>query len=186
MNVAPIGSIIGGGGRGEVPPSASGAVGGVWSDEKPPQEPDIAAAFRSGIGMAVRSAWMTVDQADVDTFAAVTRDANPLHVDPVAAAAGPFGAPIAHGFLVLSLLSAFVNEMTGIPSGAKAAVNRGFNRVRFLSPVRVGSRIRGRMTTREVRAAGATRFIIRATVAVEIENTAQPALVADWEFIIYP
>lgn len=143
-------------------------------------------AFRALIGQkALRSQWLTIDQSMIDAFAALTRDMNPLHVDPIAARDGPFGAPIAHGFLVLSMLSSFVNEMTGLPKSAKAAVNRGFNRIRFMTPLPAGGRIRNRMTITEVRPVGPDMFIVSSHNTVEIAGNPTPALVAEWEFIVY-
>src|SRR5215211_6385740 len=90
------------------------------------------------------SGWLTVDQHRIDAFAEATEDRQFIHVDPAAAAQTPFGRTIAHGFLTLSLLSRMGAEAMLIPEGLKMAVNYGFDRVRFLAPVRAGKRVRGR------------------------------------------
>src|SRR6476660_7165083 len=92
---------------------------------------------------AIRS---KVDQARIEEFADATEDRQFIHVDPEAAAKTPFGGTIAHGFLTLSLLSRMAAEAMLIPDGVRMAVNYGFDRVRFLAPVRSGKRVRGRFT----------------------------------------
>lgn len=125
------------------------------------------------------SSWIEVTQARIDAFAACTEDHQFIHVDPDRAAQTPFGGTIAHGFLTLSLLSAMAYEMPGI-AGTTMAVNYGMNRVRFISPVRAGSRIRGRFLLRQVEEIreGEIQTTIEATV--EIEGQDKPALVAEW------
>jgi acyl dehydratase len=88
------------------------------------------------------SDWVSVDQRRIDLFAEATGDHQWIHVDPQRAKSGPFGAPIAHGFLTLSLMSAFMGSAFEIRKGVMG-VNYGFNKVRFLKPVPVGSRLRG-------------------------------------------
>ena len=124
--------------------------------------------------------WMTIDQDRVDRFAEVTEDRNPLHIDPAFSAEGPFGGTIAHGFLTLSLLShfAYLNEL--LPEGVKYGINYGFERVRFMSPVPVGGRIRNRQTLLGAADKGKGRHIIRTRNAIEIEGVSTPALLADW------
>ena len=93
------------------------------------------------------SPWFEVTQSDVNLFADVTRDHQFIHVDQQLAAQTPFGGTIAHGFLSLSMLSHFAEAGCGVGlDGAKMGLNYGFDKVRFLMPVRVGSRIRGRAT----------------------------------------
>ena len=89
--------------------------------------------------------WITITQEQVNLFAQATGDHQWIHVDPERAKAGPFGAPIAHGFLTLSLIPRFFELAIHI-EGARMGVNYGLNRVRFTSPVPVGSRVRARMT----------------------------------------
>ena len=94
---------------------------------------EIRARAGSEVGV---STWLTVGQARIDEFAEATEDRQFIHVDPEAAAKTPFGGTIAHGFLTLSLLSRMAAEAIFVPEGVKMAVNYGFDRVRFLSPVR--------------------------------------------------
>src|SRR5215218_1155894 len=101
--------------------------------------------IRARIGQEVGvSSWLVVDQQRIDAFADATEDRQFIHVDPAAAAQTPFGGTIAHGFLTLSLLSRMGAEAMLIPEGLKMAVNYGFDRVRFLAPVRAGKHVRGR------------------------------------------
>jgi acyl dehydratase len=137
------------------------------------------------------SDWILVDQARIDAFAEVTEDRQFIHVDRQAAAATPFGGTIAHGFLTLSLLSRMAAEAVSWPEGMKMGVNYGFERVRFLAPVRAGSRVRGRFTLASVeeKAPGRWQFLHAVTVEIEGEETPEgghrPALVADWIGLIY-
>lgn len=126
--------------------------------------------------------WFEVTQELVDQFADVTRDHQFIHVDPEAAAATPFGGTIAHGFLTLSMLT----HLTGsIPqdmsrlAGIVMGVNYGFDRVRFVSPVRTGKRVRARSTLKSVEQKGDSINVTK-TITVEIEDEDRPALVADW------
>jgi acyl dehydratase len=143
---------------------------------------DIKARIGSEIGV---SGWILVDQARIDAFAEVTEDPQFIHIDPVAAAQTPFGGTIAHGFLSLSLLSRMAGEATFVPEGVKMGVNYGFERVRFLAPVRSGKRVRGRFTlaSLEEKRAGQWQFVHNVTV--EIEGEDKPALVADWIGLIF-
>lgn len=124
--------------------------------------------------------WMTIDQDRIDRFAEITEDRNPLHVDPAFAAEGPFGATIAHGFLTLSLLSHFAYQNKLLPAGIAHGINYGFERVRFMSPVPVGSRIRNRQSLLGAADKGEGRYVIRTRNAIEIEGVPTPALLADW------
>ena len=120
--------------------------------------------------------WMAVDQARIDLFAQATGDHQWLHTDPARAASGPFGATVAHGFLTLSLLPALFESAFAIDD-VRMGVNYGLNRVRFMSPVRVGSRVRGRfkLVSYEPLHAGA-QLTVDATI--EIEGADKPACVA--------
>lgn len=129
------------------------------------------------IGM---SGWLTVDQARIDAFADATEDRQFIHTDPAAAAKTQFGGTIAHGFLTLSLLSRMAAEVMLIPQGLKIAVNYGFERVRFLAPVRSGSRVRGRFTLDSVEDKAPGQLLMRHAVTVEIEGEDKPALSAIW------
>ena len=125
--------------------------------------------------------WMEVTQDDINTFADVTRDPQFIHVDPERAAQTPFGGPIAHGFFSLSMLSYFAIEgaVAGI-EGALMGINYGFEKVRFLAPVPIGSRIRGRSTLVSAEERNPGQFLLRHSVTVDIEGQDKPALVAEW------
>ena len=127
------------------------------------------------------SNWITVDQAMIDKFADVTLDHQWIHVDPARAAAEtPFGGSIAHGFLSLSLASRFSYDCFDMLPGQVMGINYGFNKLRFLSPVRAGARLRGRFTLKSVTARSATELLRENALTVEIEGQKTPALVADW------
>jgi acyl dehydratase len=122
--------------------------------------------------------WLTVDQAQVDLFADATHDHQWIHVDPERARAGPFGAPIAHGLLTLSLLPELVDGVYAV-EGARMGVNYGFNRVRFTAPVRVGGRVRARVELLDVvDVVGGVQ--LTTGITVELEGSPRPALVAEW------
>jgi acyl dehydratase len=125
------------------------------------------------------SAWLLIEQARVDGFAAATDDHQWIHVDPARAAAGPFGATIAHGYLTLSLLPRFSAEIFSI-DGAKAAINYGLNRVRFIQPVRVGSRVRSTATLDSIgEVPGGGQLVVSHRIDVEVDGTAKPACIAE-------
>ncbi len=123
------------------------------------------------------SDWLIVDQKRIDLFAEATDDHQWIHVDPVSAAAGPFGATVAHGFLTLSLLPPLFASGFHI-DGIRMGINYGLNRVRFPAPVRVGSRLRGRfkLLAYEPLEGGAQLTV---EVTVEIEGSHKPACVAE-------
>jgi acyl dehydratase len=121
--------------------------------------------------------WIQIDQARIDLFADATGDHQWIHVDPDRAAAGPFGATIAHGYLTLSLANLFLPQLLLVESFSMG-VNVGLEKVRFPSPVRVGSKIRGRGEVLSATAAGeGVQVVVRITV--DIEGTDKPACVAD-------
>lgn len=132
------------------------------------------------VGRSFTSRWMTVDQARIDAFAKVTEDEQFIHVDPKRAAATPFGGTVAHGFLTLSLLSAMAYSALLRIEGAAHGVNYGFDRVRFVHPVRSGSRVRGHFTLKALTARSAREWQLSYEVSVEIEGVEKPALVAQW------
>ncbi len=131
------------------------------------------------------SGWILVDQRLIDEFAATTGDRQFIHVDPVAAAAGPFGGTVAHGLLTLSLLPAMAAEVLERPAEAKMSVNYGFDRVRFVTPVRSGVRVRGHFALASYEEQKPGRYQARLAVTVEIENDAKPALTADWLTLVF-
>ncbi|MEP7762395.1 MaoC family dehydratase [Sanguibacter sp. 25GB23B1] len=130
------------------------------------------------------SDWLAIEQDRVDAFAAATDDEQWIHVDPERAAAGPFGGTIAHGYLTLSLLPALTGKLFTV-DGIAMAVNYGLDRVRFLQPVRVGSRVRahGQITSAETVTMG---IRVGMAVTVEIEGTGKPALVAETIAVFVP
>ncbi|HEX8572721.1 MAG TPA: MaoC family dehydratase [Allosphingosinicella sp.] len=143
---------------------------------------DIQSKLGSEVGI---SDWILVDQARIDAFAEITEDPQFIHIDPEAAAKTPFGGTIAHGFLTLSLLSRMAADSMLRPDGVKMGVNYGFEKVRFMAPVRSGKRVRGRFTLVrcEEKKPGQWQFVHNVTV--EIEGEEKPALVADWIGLIF-
>lgn len=132
------------------------------------------------------SAWHSVDQQRINVFADATEDHQFIHIDPERAAREtPFGATVAHGFLTASLLSVFSYEALPKIEGATMGVNYGFDRLRFVSPVRAGSRLRGRFTLTEAKMRSPTELLSRTSVSVEIDGESKPALVADWLGLLY-
>lgn len=127
--------------------------------------------------------WMELTQERIDQFADVTEDHQFIHVDPERAKDGPFGSTIAHGFLTLSLLTHLDSSIPkGDPAryqGVVMGINYGFDKVRFVAPVKVNSRIRARSTLADVELKGDAVQATR-TMTVEIEGEDKPALVADW------
>lgn len=126
------------------------------------------------------SDWLLVDQTMIDRFAELTGDRQFIHVDPVRAAYTPFGGTIAHGFLVLSLLGGMVMVVDIAMAGATMGVNYGFDRIRFVAPVRSGRRIRGRFTLRSMEERSPGRWMSTIDATVEIEGETKPALTAQW------
>ncbi|MGZ8997734.1 MAG: MaoC family dehydratase [Allosphingosinicella sp.] len=140
--------------------------------------------FKVGQEIGV-SPWITISQADIDTFADVTGDHQFIHVDPEAAKSTPFGGTIAHGFLTLSLLSQMAADVMLRPDTIKMAVNYGFERVRFIAPVRSGKRVRGRFTLARMDEKNPGQYQFVHNVVVEIEGEEKPALIADWIGLIF-
>ena len=136
---------------------------------------DVAILAGQEIG---RSDWVVITQSNIDLFAQATDDAQWIHVDPVRAAAGPFGTTVAHGFLTLSMLSRLFAAAVAFED-VRMSLNYGLNRVRFPSPVPVGSRLRALcvLDAFEAIAGGAQ---LTATITVEREGGAKPACVAEW------
>ncbi|MFC5993705.1 MaoC family dehydratase [Pseudonocardia hispaniensis] len=136
---------------------------------------ELRAAAGSELG---KSEWLTVEQSKIDLFADATEDHQWIHVDAQRAEDGPFGATIAHGFLTLSLLPVFVSQVYKIEN-VRMGVNYGLNKVRFTSPVKVGSRIRGSIELVDIADVdGGVQLTNKVTV--EIEGAERPALVAEW------
>jgi len=125
------------------------------------------------------SDWLLIDQARIDRFAEATNDHQFIHVDIKKAATTPFGSTIAHGFLSLSLISYLVGQIMLKPKGISMAINYGSDKVRFLLPVKVNSRVRARARVDRVSARPGGQFLIKSTVTIEIENEERPAVVAE-------
>lgn len=131
------------------------------------------------------SPWFTIGQDRIDRFADVTEDHQFIHVDAERAAKTPFGTTVAHGFLSLSMLSAMVPDDYPMPEGAAMGVNYGFDRVRFVEPVRSGSRIRSNMTLLSFEERRPKQYQSRWDVSVEIEGGEKPALTAEWLTLVF-
>ena len=154
----------------------------VW--KKPPIS---LAAYQNLVGRQIGvSSWHLVDQCRIDSFAEVIDDHQFIHVDPERARRdAPFGTTIAHGFLTMSLLSIMSYEVMPAIEGTTMGVNYGFDKLRFVSPVRAGSRVRGRFTLTEAKLRKPKELQSRTNVTVEIEGEDKPALIADWIGLIY-
>lgn len=143
---------------------------------------DIKARVGTEIGV---SDWITVTQDIIDKFAEATGDYQYIHVDPARAAAEtPFGGTIAHGFLSLSLLSAMNYSCLPKIREQTMGINYGFEKVRFIAPVKSGARVRGHFTMADARFRGGSMLMITYDVSVEIEGERKPALTATWQTII--
>lgn len=125
------------------------------------------------------SDWIEIDQKRIDAFADATLDHQFIHVDPKAAAQTPFGGTIAHGFLTLSLMPHLVAAITLIPENLSMAVNYGCDKLRFLEPVKVDSRIRARAKLLEATERPGGQLLVKSEVTIEIDGARRPALVAD-------
>jgi acyl dehydratase len=146
---------------------------------------DPFSGYRRGQEIGV-SSWLEIGQNMIDQFGSVTRDPDPMHINPKwAAANGPYGGTIAFGFLTLSLLTCFLHDAMGTdPNGHESRdgyfLNYGFDRVRLISPVPQGSRLRGRFKLTGRRQVEKARNISQMHVEIEIEGADRPALVAEW------
>ena len=154
----------------------------VW--KKPPLTLE---AYQAMVGKEIGvSSWHLVDQPRIDTYADVIEDHQFIHVDPERAKKETaFGTTIAHGFLTMSLLSIMSYEVMPVIAGTTMGVNYGFDKLRFISPVRSGKRVRGRFVLAEARLRKPNELQSRTNVTVEIEGEDKPALVADWLGLIY-
>jgi acyl dehydratase len=124
------------------------------------------------------SSWVTIEQERIDRFAEATGDHQWIHVDPERAKDGPFGSTIAHGFLTLSLIPALAWEIYTV-EGARLSVNYGLNKLRFITPVKVGSRVRAHVSIASVEDVPGNALQVAAAVTVELEGAAKPAAVAE-------
>src|SRR5881227_1448092 len=154
----------------------------VW--KKPPVSFEV---YRQMVGKEIGvSSWHLVDQNRINVFADVIDDRQFIHVDPERAKMETaYGTTVAHGFLTMSLLSIMSYEVMPVIEGTTMGVNYGFDKLRFISPVRSGSRVRGRFVLAEAKLRNPTELLSRTNVTVEIEGEEKPALVADWIGLIY-
>jgi acyl dehydratase len=154
----------------------------VW--KKPPVSLET---YQGMVGKEIGvSSWHVIDQQRINSYADVIEDHQFIHVDPERAKRETeFGTTIAHGFLTMSLLSIMSYEVMPVIEGTTMGVNYGFDRLRFISPVRSGSRVRGRFVLAEARLRKPKELQSRTNVSVEIEGEDKPALVADWLGLIY-
>ncbi len=154
----------------------------VW--KKPPISLE---AYQAMVGKEIGvSSWHLIDQPRIDTYADVIEDHQFIHVDPERAKKETaFGTTIAHGFLTMSLMSIMSYEVMPAISGTTMGVNYGFDKLRFISPVRSGKRVRGRFVLAEAKLRKPNELQSRTNVTVEIEGEDKPALVAEWLGLIY-
>lgn len=142
---------------------------------------DLSGLIGQEIGV---SRWIPVDQARIDAFADITEDHQFIHIDPERARQTPLGGTIAHGFLTLSLCSAMSYDALEPLEGFVMGFNYGFDRLRFIAPVRAGANIRGRFKLLSADDKGADadgrRWLLKYEMTVEIEGSDKPALIAEW------
>jgi acyl dehydratase len=126
------------------------------------------------------SDWVAIDQDRIDAFAACTGDRQWIHVDVARAKReSPFGGPIAHGYLTLSLVASMAMELGVIPPDAATGLNYGLDKVRFIAPVKAGARVRARATLLATEPQSGGRLLLKLSCTLEIEDEAKPALVAE-------
>lgn len=126
------------------------------------------------------SSWITVDQKMIDAFAETTMDRQWIHIDVERAKKeSPFGAPVAHGYLTLSLVAPMSYDIGATPVGTVAAFNYGLDKVRFLAPVKAGSKVRMRSTLMSFEEKGPGQYLMKSSNTVEIEGEDKPALIAE-------
>lgn len=143
------------------------------------------AKYQAAVGVSEGTGdWFEVTQEQIDAFADLTHDHQFIHVDPkMAAELSPWGVTIAHGFLTLSMLThlsgSIPQDMSRL-SGIMMGVNYGFDRIRFVAPVKVNSRIRAEATLKSVELRDPNTLQVTRTITVEIDGETKPACVADW------
>lgn len=126
------------------------------------------------------SDWLKIEQSRIDAFADATNDHQFIHIDPDAAAEGPFGMTIAHGFLSLSLLTDLAANNGIQLENTAMLINYGFNVVRFLAPVKVDDEIRARIVLNAFEEKRPKQFLVTSGITIEIKGEDKPALVAEW------
>lgn len=144
---------------------------------------DLAGLVGKEVGV---SKWFTIDQALISAFGKLTQDEYFIHMDPERAKKEtPFGGSIAHGFLTLSMLSAMAYDALPDLEGRTMGMNYGFDKIRFLSPVPAGARVRAHFVVAEATAKSDREMVVRYAVSVEIEGKGKPALAAEWLTIAF-
>lgn len=131
------------------------------------------------------SEWIALEQDRINTFADVTEDHQFIHIDPEKAAHTPFGGTVAHGFLTLSMLTRLTADNSLMPEGVVMGVNYGFDKVRFIQPVRAGQEVRSHVKPMSVIERAPGQFLIKSEVTVEIKGEDKPALVAEWLGLLF-
>ena len=129
------------------------------------------------------SEWETIDQRQIDLFAEATLDHQWIHVDPEAAAQGPFGTTVAHGYLTLSMLPYFVSQVLNV-TDVRMGINYGTEKIRFTAPVPVGSQVRLKATLRDSERRG-EGVLYRLGIEVEIKDSEKPALVGEVLYLVF-
>ena len=129
------------------------------------------------------SEWETIDQRQIDLFAEATHDHQWIHVDPEAAAQGPFGTTVAHGYLTLSMLPYFVSQVLNV-TDVRMGINYGTEKIRFTAPVPVGSQVRLMATLRDSERRG-EGVLYRLGIEVEIKDSEKPALVGEVLYLVF-
>ena len=132
------------------------------------------------------SAWVQIDQSRINAFAACTGDHQWIHVDEGRAQASPLGTTVAHGYLTLSLLPMLMDELRLIPEGVTYALNYGADKIRFISFVREGARVRNHAVLAGVERKPDGRVLLKVTNTMEIEGEPKPAMVADTLTMLFP
>lgn len=131
------------------------------------------------------SDWFLIDQDRINKFAEVTIDHQFIHVDEAQAKNGPFGSTIAHGFLTLSMLTHLTESCGLMPQNSVMGINYGFDKVRFLMPLKVNNRIRARVKPLSVVERNPGQWLMKSEVTVEIENQEKPALACEWLSLVF-
>lgn len=124
--------------------------------------------------------WLRIDQERVNGFADITLDHQFIHVDPIKAASGPFGGTIAHGFLTLSLLAYFIDQIDLKMEHTVTTINYGCDKLRFLMPVKVGSEIRACCKLMQISEPKPGQFLLKSAYTIEIRGEDKPALATEW------
>ena len=129
--------------------------------------------------------WTELTQQRINEFADCTDDHQFIHVDEEAAKQTPFGGTIAHGFLTLSCLVPMTAGLGVMPEGVVMGVNYGFDKVRFLAPVRAGKRVRAHVEIADIQQKDDNRFLVKQNITVEIEGEETPALACEWLSMVF-